>query len=921
MNKVLLFSGVYLLGVIISSIAQILLKKAADVKHESKIKEYLNFKTMFAYSIFFGATLCTVFAYKYVPLSMGPILGATEYIFVAILSYFFLKEKVSKRKLIGLITIVAGVLIFSMPADVINNKYFAFAVIAIATALMFLFVLQLKNDGSKVDKIFWVILILSLIIIFPNFLFQKSYYMYDDVGSDTINQYYPYLVNEVENIKDGTLSTWNFDYGLGTSMINMNAWTFDAFSIFTVIGGLIFGAGKVHILLVWMQVLKIIVLYILTKRFLSYFIKDRLSLCLAAYLGTMNGYIFLWGQHFFLGTACIYMLLILCVIEHILSKKSKKGYIYLAIVIASLLIFTYYIGYMVLIISAIYYFFRYIYIHEKIKIKETAKDFGKTIYSVITGMLVGGIIFIPSCYHIVTTSSRITGSEGILTKLAHSFQSSFDLQFLNMRFSRLLSNNMLFINDNSRFEFTNYYELPQLFCTIFIVFFIVQWIIYDFKKDKTKKDYIFTILKIIALYLLIFNNATGLILNGFTYAAYRYTYVVIPFIALIIGIVFEKVIREKKINHIGTVISLLLSAGICIYSYNNSIDNSKLITLIVSGLLAAGFCLIPFINGKNKYANVFMSLFVFLIIMSSCFENYMTTNARKPVYAESYLLEWDDSELVTDTGKALNWIKENDKTVYRVEQNYSNFASKGDSLIEQVSTNTWYNSTMTNNMSAFYSKIYYNANITDAVKFFRLNDDSDTQALYLTNSKYILSEGPLDLSEVEVFQDYDGFEEINRFGDIYIYRNKATDSIAKWYSKTMTSKEFESLDKSVRANMLYSNVIIDDKVSIDSGSEAIIGDFVRDGDRITGSVDSNGKGILMLSIPNDEGWEVYIDGQESKLYEADYGFLGVVVSEGEHSVELKYHIPMIKEGAIVSLIGLVSLVIMCFLSREKKVES
>ena len=114
MNKVLIFSGIYILGVIISALAQILLKKSADVKRESKIKEYLNFKTIFAYAIFFGATLCTVLAYKYVPLSMGPILGTTEYVFVAILSYYILKEKISKKKLIGLITIIAGVLIFSL---------------------------------------------------------------------------------------------------------------------------------------------------------------------------------------------------------------------------------------------------------------------------------------------------------------------------------------------------------------------------------------------------------------------------------------------------------------------------------------------------------------------------------------------------------------------------------------------------------------------------------------------------------------------------------------------------------------------------------------------------------------------------------------------------------------------------------------
>lgn len=114
MSKIAIFSCVYLIGVIISAFAQILLKKSAMIQRESKIKEYLNVKTIIAYGIFFSATLCSVYAYKYVPLSMGPILGTTEYIFIAILSYFFLKEKISKKKLLGLIIIICGILIYSL---------------------------------------------------------------------------------------------------------------------------------------------------------------------------------------------------------------------------------------------------------------------------------------------------------------------------------------------------------------------------------------------------------------------------------------------------------------------------------------------------------------------------------------------------------------------------------------------------------------------------------------------------------------------------------------------------------------------------------------------------------------------------------------------------------------------------------------
>lgn len=114
MNDFIIYVLIYLGGVFISAISQIILKKSSNIKYKNKIREYLNPKVLVAYTIFFLATLCNVFAYKYVPLSMGPILGATEYIFVAVLCYFLLKEKINKKKLIGLLTIVGGVIVFSL---------------------------------------------------------------------------------------------------------------------------------------------------------------------------------------------------------------------------------------------------------------------------------------------------------------------------------------------------------------------------------------------------------------------------------------------------------------------------------------------------------------------------------------------------------------------------------------------------------------------------------------------------------------------------------------------------------------------------------------------------------------------------------------------------------------------------------------
>ena len=101
----------FLFSVLISSVSQVILKNSAGEHHENKLKDYLNIKVILAYGIFFVSSLLTVLAYKYVPLSLGPVLEASGYIYVAALSYIFLKEKIGKRKMIGLIMILAGILI------------------------------------------------------------------------------------------------------------------------------------------------------------------------------------------------------------------------------------------------------------------------------------------------------------------------------------------------------------------------------------------------------------------------------------------------------------------------------------------------------------------------------------------------------------------------------------------------------------------------------------------------------------------------------------------------------------------------------------------------------------------------------------------------------------------------------------------
>lgn len=109
-----IYPTVLILGVFISSVSQVILKKAAMKKYSSVIREYLNPGVIVAYTIFVLATLMTVFAYKGLPLSWGPILDSSGYLFVTIWGVTLFKEKITARKAIAIAIIVIGIIIYSI---------------------------------------------------------------------------------------------------------------------------------------------------------------------------------------------------------------------------------------------------------------------------------------------------------------------------------------------------------------------------------------------------------------------------------------------------------------------------------------------------------------------------------------------------------------------------------------------------------------------------------------------------------------------------------------------------------------------------------------------------------------------------------------------------------------------------------------
>ena len=105
---------VALLSVVLSSFAQILLKKSSAEKKKHLIFDYLNVKVIAAYGIIFVCMLLVIYAFTGMYYRYGAVIESLAYVLIMLFSRVFLKEKLTRRRVIGNCIIVLGVLIFTI---------------------------------------------------------------------------------------------------------------------------------------------------------------------------------------------------------------------------------------------------------------------------------------------------------------------------------------------------------------------------------------------------------------------------------------------------------------------------------------------------------------------------------------------------------------------------------------------------------------------------------------------------------------------------------------------------------------------------------------------------------------------------------------------------------------------------------------
>lgn len=73
-----------------------------------------------------------------------------------------------------------------------------------------------------------------------------------------------------------------------------------------------------------------------------------------------------------------------------------------------------------------------------------------------------------------------------------------------------------------------------------------------------------------------------------------------------------------------------------------------------------------------------------------------------------------------------------------------------------------------------------------------------------------------------------------------------------------------------------------------------------------------------VSVPYCEGWKVYIDGKEVEIQRTNIMYMGFPLEKGQHYIEFKYSTPLLLEGSIVSVAGLVALCFVIINGKKRK---
>ncbi|MDO4321078.1 MAG: YfhO family protein [Lachnospiraceae bacterium] len=104
-------------------------------------------------------------------------------------------------------------------------------------------------------------------------------------------------------------------------------------------------------------------------------------------------------------------------------------------------------------------------------------------------------------------------------------------------------------------------------------------------------------------------------------------------------------------------------------------------------------------------------------------------------------------------------------------------------------------------------------------------------------------------------------------------------------------------------------------------TENVLENVVVDTNEVSGTISLDKDKVLVLSIPYQNGWTAYVDGKETELQRANYAYMALPLTAGDHTIELSFAIPGVKYAMVIvpgSVILFAAVCIISWLIKKRK---
>lgn len=164
-------------------------------------------------------------------------------------------------------------------------------------------------------------------------------------------------------------------------------------------------------------------------------------------------------------------------------------------------------------------------------------------------------------------------------------------------------------------------------------------------------------------------------------------------------------------------------------------------------------------------------------------------------------------------------------------------------------------------------------------------------------------------------------EQMAEYADITGYTKGMYDSLNEFHENHTpldTNKPvYDGFDSLVTGFGFSEQNYFDDTAKLKENACSSFG-YTKDGFEAS-FTNKGGDNLLFFSVPYDEGWTAYVNGEEAKIEQVDIGFMAVRVDgHATSDIVFRYHTPMLKEGALISACAAAAFIIYMIINRGFK---